>query len=120
MIPFAGSCVTGEVCERTKRHWICIELLPNYCEAALGRFGRDPQETAKPVTNPDDPSNYYRMPRPGILWNGNAGPRLPNDGGKKRRLKPEIAPAGKSQNAQAGSGDQDETMILAAAPPAGE
>ena len=51
------------------------------------------------------------MPRPGILWNGNAGPRLPNDGGKKRRLKPEIAPAGKSQNAQAGSGDQDETMI---------
>ncbi len=86
--PFAGSCVTGEVCERTKRRWICIELLQEYCEAALGRFVLEPRPTARPITNPDDPSNYYRVPRPGILWNGDTDPRLPEDGGKQRRLKP--------------------------------
>ena len=85
--PFGGSCVTGEVCERTKRKWACIELLEKYCKAALARFVRNPQETAKPVTNPEDPSNYYRVPRPGILWNGEHGESLPEDGGQKRRLK---------------------------------
>lgn len=85
--PFGGSCVTGEVCERTKRRWTCIELMRDYCEAALGRFVRDPQETAKPVTDPEDPSNFYRVPRPGILWNGDHGEPLPEDGGKQRRLK---------------------------------
>lgn len=119
--PFAGSCVTGEVCERTKRRWICIELLPDYCEAALGRFVRDPQETAKPVTNPEDPSNYYRVPRPGILWNGDHGEPLPKDGGKKRRLKPEKASAGKSKKKVApASADQPETTPLAAAQAAAE
>src|SRR5690606_25532924 len=63
--PFAGSCVTGEVCERIDRKWACIELLPEYCEAALGRFVRSRKETGKPVANPEDPSNFYRVPRPG-------------------------------------------------------
>jgi DNA modification methylase len=94
--PFAGSCVTGEVCERTKRHWSCIELVADYCEGALGRFARDPQET-KPVGNPEDPSNYYRVPRPGILWNGHSDGALPEDGGKKRNLKSEFAPASPSE-----------------------
>ncbi|MGH6678738.1 MAG: DNA-methyltransferase [Bradyrhizobium sp.] len=89
--PFAGSCVTGEVCERLKRLWSCIELVPEYCEAALGRFVRDPQE-AKPISNPEDPSNYYRVPRPGILWNGHDTDVLPQDGGKKRNLKPKAIP----------------------------
>ena len=102
--PFAGSCVTGEICERTKRRWTCIELLQDYCEAALGRFVRDPQKTAKPVTNSDDPSNYYRMPRPGILWNGDTGPGYPRTvarsaasipkrprPGSRRRRKPVLA-----------------------------
>ncbi|GAB4228624.1 MAG: site-specific DNA-methyltransferase [Methyloligellaceae bacterium] len=118
--PFGGSCVTGEVCERTKRRWICIELLRDYCEAARGRFERDPQETAKPLTNPGDPSNYYRVPRPGILWNGDAGPRLPKDGGKKRRLKPKKAIRGKSHKAEDRSSEHDEPTSLAAAPPAAE
>lgn len=82
--PFAGSCVTGEVCERLGRKWACIEMLDEYCEAALGRFERDPQDTAKPVTSPDDPSNYYRVPRPGILWNRETGDPLQEDGGKTR------------------------------------
>ena len=82
-----GFYVTSEVCERTNRRWTCIELLHEYCEAALGRFMRDPEEVAKPVANPKDPSNYYRVPRPGILWNGDHNDSLPKDGGKKRRLK---------------------------------
>ncbi len=86
--PFAGSCVTGEVCERTERRWSCIEILDEYCEAAVGRFVRDPQLTAKPVTDPDSPSNYYRVPRPGILWNGHSGVPLPEDGGRTRPPKP--------------------------------
>src|SRR5678815_1176171 len=36
--PFAGSCVTGEVCERLKRQWICSELRRDYVEGAIGRF----------------------------------------------------------------------------------
>jgi len=84
--PFAGSCVTGEVCERLNRSWSCVELLEEYCEAALGRFVRDPKETAKPVADPLDASNYYRVPRPGILWNGHTGEPLSKDGGKKRHL----------------------------------
>lgn len=92
--PFAGSCVTGEVCELTERRWTCIEILRDYCEAALGRFVRDPKETAKPIIDPAKPSNYYRLARPGILWNDDHGGPLPKDGGKKRRLKPKKRPAG--------------------------
>ena len=82
--PFGGSCVTGEVCERMGRRWECIELVHEYCEAALGRFVRDPEEVTKPVGDPKDPSNYYRVPRPGILWNGVDEGDLPKDGGRKR------------------------------------
>jgi len=119
--PFGGSCVTGEVCERTKRRWTCIELSQDYCEAALGRFVRDPQETAKPVTNPEDPSNYYRVPRPGILWNGDHGEPLHEDGGKKRRLKPKKAQPGKTKKKPPpASTEQPETTPLAAARAAAE
>lgn len=86
--PFAGSCVTGEVCERTERRWACIEVLRSYCEAALGRFVREPQRTTKPVADPNNSSNYYRLPRQGILWNGDHGEPLSEDGGRRRRLKP--------------------------------
>ena len=82
--PFGGSCVTGEVCEKLHRKWTCIELIEEYCEAALGRFVRDPQEHGKSAADPDDSSNYYRVPRPGILWNGNDGSSLPADGGMRR------------------------------------
>lgn len=36
--PFAGSCVTGEVCERMNRKWICCELDAEYVEGSIGRF----------------------------------------------------------------------------------
>ena len=113
--PFAGSCVTGEVCERINRRWTCIELLHEYCEAALARFIRDPKETAKPVANPEAPSNFYRVPGPGILWNGDGGPGLPPDGGRQRRLKPRKKnTAGSAGEISAGQDDQ-ETEISAVA-----
>ena len=92
--PFAGSCVTGEVCERIGRRWTCVELLREYCEAALGRFVRDPDETGRPASSPKAPSNYYRVPRPGILWKGERGDPLPEDGGRKRRTGTKAAPDG--------------------------
>ena len=85
--PFAGSCVTGEVCERLGRRWTCIELRRDYCEAARGRFVRDPDASAKPGSTPDDPSNYYRLPRPGILWDREPDDPLADDGGRKRQLR---------------------------------
>jgi len=85
--PFAGSCVTGEVCERTDRQWVCIELVREYCEAALGRFvqnDRVPHHGTKSSSDPTSSSNYYRLPRPGILWNERDDEPLAHDGGKER------------------------------------
>lgn len=84
--PFAGSCVTGEVCERLSRSWCCVELSEEYCAAALGRFVRHPKENARPLADPGDDANYYRVPRPGILWNGHNGESLPKDGGRRRQI----------------------------------
>jgi hypothetical protein len=36
------------------------------------------------VAKPNNDSNYYRIPRPGLLWNGTDADLLPADGGKKR------------------------------------
>ena len=83
---FAGSCVTGEVCERIGRRWVCIELLEDYCEAALGRFVREPRGTGR-TADPGDPSNHYRVLRPGILWNDGDADPLPDDGGRRRRTR---------------------------------
>lgn len=79
--PFAGSCVTGEVAERLKRKWVCAELTEIYLKGALGRFIRSVQ-MERP--SPGDDGAYYRVPRPGLLWNGDQGERLPDDGGRKR------------------------------------
>lgn len=83
--PFSGSCITGEVCERTKRFWRCIELNEEYLKGALGRFQHHTSE--KPVVHAQDKKGYYRIPRPSILWNGHEEESLPKDGGKKRQLK---------------------------------
>ena len=37
--PFAGSNVTGEVCEKLKREWIGVELRKEYLEGSRFRFG---------------------------------------------------------------------------------
>jgi site-specific DNA-methyltransferase (cytosine-N4-specific) len=82
--PFAGSCVTGEVAERLERRWLCVEMIEEYLKGALGRFKRE--TTVRCEANPDDAGNYYRVPRPGILWNGSHGAPLPADGGAKRQI----------------------------------
>jgi site-specific DNA-methyltransferase (cytosine-N4-specific) len=83
--PFAGSCITGEVAERLERRWLCVELIEEYLKGALGRFKRE--ITVRAEGDPDDADNYYRVPRPGILWNGSHGVPLPADGGAKRQIK---------------------------------
>jgi hypothetical protein len=87
--PFAGSCVTGEVCERLKRHWACMELSEEYLRGAIGRFVRKtaqaPEEFAQ---KDDDEANlYYKLARPGLLWNSIDEPSLAENGGKTRNNK---------------------------------
>lgn len=36
--PFGGSCVTGQVCERLKRRWTCIDLVEDYLKGGRARF----------------------------------------------------------------------------------
>jgi DNA modification methylase len=38
--PFAGSNVTGEVCERLKRHWIAVDIVKEYLEGSKFRFDK--------------------------------------------------------------------------------
>jgi len=83
--PFAGSCVTGEVCERVKRRWVCIEQSEDYLRSALGRFVS--RKEAVDISGKEDETDYYyKLARPGILWNGIDDPPLPHDGGKKRNI----------------------------------
>jgi len=82
--PFGGSCVTGEVAERLKRRWLCVDLVEEYLQGALGRFVNPKDAQAPSAYGPDDDSSYYKIPRPGLLWNGVSGDPLSEDGGKTR------------------------------------
>jgi site-specific DNA-methyltransferase (cytosine-N4-specific) len=79
--PFAGSCVTGEVAERLSRKWVCAELVRDYLDGALGRFER-PSMVERP--SPEDDDAYYRVPRPGLFWNGSDPVLLAANGGQTR------------------------------------
>ena len=83
MDPFAGSCVTGEVAERLKRRWRCIEIEKQYLEGALGRFEEAPDNSVQHISGDE----FYRIPRPGLLWSGSEEHPLPRDGGKQRPPK---------------------------------
>jgi site-specific DNA-methyltransferase (cytosine-N4-specific) len=50
--PFGGSCVTGEVCEYTKRQWICCEILEDYVKGAIGRFEDQSNQSYNRRTEP--------------------------------------------------------------------
>lgn len=80
--PFAGSCVTGEVCERLGRKWVCIDTVEEYLKGALARFHRI-NHTEKTKSKKD----YYKIPRPGILWKEFENEPFAEDGGRKRKLK---------------------------------
>jgi site-specific DNA-methyltransferase (cytosine-N4-specific) len=88
--PFAGSCVTGEVCERLSRQWICIELREDFLEGARGRFTEAPRSRRPTAISQEGimgDANYYRALRPDILWNGTPSDRLPDDGGRSRPIR---------------------------------
>jgi site-specific DNA-methyltransferase (cytosine-N4-specific) len=81
--PFAGSCVTGEVAERLKRNWVCVDSVEGYLKGAKARFrGADPlfPGSASRVTK----DLFYRAYHPAAGWNGGPDSPLSPDGGKTR------------------------------------
>lgn len=85
--PFAGSCVTGEVGQRLQRKWVCIDAMEDYLRGAVGRFSKTNVESINEKKADKNNGNYYRIFRPGLLWNGANGELLPKDGGRNRALK---------------------------------
>ncbi len=91
--PFGGSCMTGEVCQRLKRKWYCIDLSREYLEGALGRFKNNPihKEAANDHLKGSKKINsgwefpYYVVPQPGYFWDGDQDDLLRKDGGKERQ-----------------------------------
>lgn len=81
--PFAGSCVTGEVCEALGRRWVCCDLVEEYLKGAVGRFMNGP----RPATRKTGDDAYYRVARPGLLWNGATDDPLDSEGGRQRRRR---------------------------------
>ena len=72
--PFAGSCVTGEVCERLRRRWICAETDEEYLRGARGRFDGG-------VEQPRRGRAEYRVPSPAAMWtDGARGSSVPSPG----------------------------------------
>jgi site-specific DNA-methyltransferase (cytosine-N4-specific) len=81
--PFAGSCITGKVCERLSRKWMCVDLVEEYLQGALAHFhGQSQSDNQKR-------DKFYKIPMPGILWKKFENEELIFDGGKQRpkRLK---------------------------------
>jgi site-specific DNA-methyltransferase (cytosine-N4-specific) len=89
--PFAGSCMTGETAERTRRDWVCCEIRDDYLQAALGRFQNNTIDakaaSQKTEAKHGSEKEFYKIPKPGGLWNGVDGELLKLDGGFKRPPK---------------------------------
>ncbi|MBN1877993.1 MAG: site-specific DNA-methyltransferase [Anaerolineae bacterium] len=91
--PFAGSCITGEVAERLERRWVCVDEVEEYLEGALGRFDGENLKA-----NGSQENVYYKIPRPGLLWDEEEEEALPEDGGRNRpKRKRKIASLPKSE-----------------------
>jgi len=85
--PFAGSCVTGEVAERLRRHWACCDIVKDYLRGSLARFvtpdsDAPAQQTLFPIGEKRAAENFYRINHPGSLWDGNTDDQLHRDGGQ--------------------------------------
>jgi site-specific DNA-methyltransferase (cytosine-N4-specific) len=85
--PFAGSCVTGEVCERLRRKWACVELVEHYLEGALGRFERPPQPEQQAMFELSGEVITYKLYHPAPMWSRQREEPLPEDGGKARVIR---------------------------------
>ncbi len=83
--PFAGSCVTGEVCERLRRRWTCVEMRQEYLEGALGRFERPPKPEQEAMFEEAAQGISYKLHHPAALWSRREEP-LEEEGGKTRRI----------------------------------
>ena len=80
--PFGGSCVTGEVCERLQRQWVCCEVVEEYIEGAKGRFS---PQSASAETSSD--AEYYKIYNSSSLWldiNEDESDPIASDGGQSR------------------------------------
>jgi len=84
--PFAGSCVTGEVAQRLKRRWMCVELLEEYLRGGVARFD-DQALLAADSPRRLGATQFYKAYHPAVTWNGIDGDRLPVDGGRTRPKK---------------------------------
>lgn len=81
--PFAGSCVTGEVAQRLKRRWMCVELLEEYLRGGIARFQGEPALFPETMRR-NGGTQFYKAYHPAVTWNGIDGDLLPADGGRKR------------------------------------
>lgn len=81
--PFAGSCVTGEICERLERRWLCVDTEEDYLRGAVGRFREEPSGKSQ-----GKKADSYSIPRPGALWDEVPQNRLRSDGGRTRKSPP--------------------------------
>ena len=89
--PFGGSCMTGEVAERLRRSWTCVELRKDYLTAAVGRFVRVNGHYILAEPTQERRSQPYAMQRPGGLWTDDPTPsRLQEDGGRNHRKRRSI------------------------------
>ena len=74
--PFAGSCVTGEVAERTGRSWVCCDLVGEYLEGALARFPSQAGKSQQALFEADNKKamqTVYKLSHPAAAWNGADG-----------------------------------------------
>ena len=81
--PFGGSCVTGEVCEKLQRRWICCDLEKLYLDGARARFQDQSQFSNVNGAAPQDAIKPYTLYPPLGLRTYDTSP-LPRDGGRRR------------------------------------
>ena len=83
--PFAGSCVTGEVCERLGRKWICVDEVKEYIDGGLLRFETGPDGSCSGKDR--NLKMSYKISSPGAFWSNSLEgiDKLHEDGGKVRR-----------------------------------
>lgn len=85
--PFAGSCVTGETAERLDRKWLCVEMVEEYLQGAMGRFLKPLKKDAASLFQiPPIRQTEYKLSHPAATWGFEPMELLPADGGRKRSL----------------------------------
>lgn len=85
--PFGGSCVTGAVCERLGRRWICSEILEDYLKGAVGgRF--------QTLSHQEPNTTLYTVHNPSAAWSSEIGNDLTSDGGRNYQRNKKFAVQG--------------------------